>query len=74
MQPIPILGESRESAEMTDDTILEFKGLRTHFFSEEGTVRNMEGADLDIKRGRTMGIVDESGCGKTTIGRCIVSL
>ncbi|MDA0709142.1 MAG: ABC transporter ATP-binding protein [bacterium] len=47
------------------DSVLSIRGLRTHFFLDEGIVRAVDGVDLDIPRGKTIGIVGESGCGKS---------
>jgi oligopeptide/dipeptide ABC transporter ATP-binding protein len=47
------------------DVLVEVKNLRTYFHLAEGTVRAVDGADLTIKRGRTLGVVGESGCGKS---------
>lgn len=47
------------------NTILEIKGLRTHFFTDDGVVPAVDGVDFKIKRGETLGIVGESGCGKS---------
>jgi peptide/nickel transport system ATP-binding protein len=55
-----------------DDVLLEVTGLQTHFFLDEGVVKAVDGADLLVRCGRTLAVVGESGCGKTTTGRCIV--
>lgn len=47
------------------DSVLSIKGLKTHFFLDEGTVQAVDGVDLEIPRGKTIGIVGESGCGKS---------
>jgi oligopeptide transport system ATP-binding protein len=62
--------------------LLEVKGLRMHFPITEGVllgrkvgeVKAVDGIDFAIRRGETMGLVGESGCGKTTTGRCILRL
>jgi oligopeptide transport system ATP-binding protein len=62
--------------------LLEVKGLRMHFPVTEGIVRRrqigevkaVDGIDFTINRGDTLGLVGESGCGKTTTGRCILRL
>jgi oligopeptide transport system ATP-binding protein len=62
--------------------LLEVKGLRMHFPISEGVligrkigeVKAVDGVDFTIRRGETMGLVGESGCGKTTTGRCILRL
>jgi len=45
--------------------VLSIRGLKTHFFLDEGVVRAVDGVDLEIPRGKTIGIVGESGCGKS---------
>ena len=47
------------------DKVITIRGLKTYFFLDEGTVRAVEGVDLEIPRGKTVGVVGESGCGKS---------
>ncbi len=49
-------------------------GLRTHFASERGEVRAVDGVDLELQKGRTLGIVGESGCGKSVTALSIMGL
>jgi peptide/nickel transport system ATP-binding protein len=50
------------------------KNLKTYFFLDEGTVRAVDGVDLQLKRGQTMAIVGESGCGKSVTARSILRI
>ena len=59
---------------MKNNDLLEIKNLKTHFFLDEGTVKAVEGADLSIKRGGTLGVVGESGCGKSVMSYSILQL
>ncbi len=54
--------------------LLEISGLKTHFFLDEGIVKAVDGADLEIQRGSTVGIVGESGCGKSVTAYSILQL
>jgi peptide/nickel transport system ATP-binding protein len=56
------------------DTLLQVKNLKTYFPLDEGTVRAVDGADFEIKRGQTIGIVGESGCGKSITARSIMRI
>src|SRR5271154_2192170 len=67
---------------MSDEPLLSVRGLRMHFPITEGIVRRrvtgeikaVDGIDFTVARGETLGLVGESGCGKTTTGRCILRL
>ena len=50
---------------MMQNTLLEVDNLRTYFYTDEGVVRAVDGATFMVERGCTLGIVGESGCGKT---------
>jgi len=54
--------------------ILEVKGLKTQFFTEAGVVRAVDGVDIVVKRGEVLGIVGESGCGKSVTSLSIMRL
>jgi oligopeptide transport system ATP-binding protein len=56
------------------EALLEVRNLVKHFEVGKGTVRAVDGVSLSIKRGETVGLVGESGCGKTTTGRCVLLL
>jgi peptide/nickel transport system ATP-binding protein len=54
--------------------ILSVRDLRTYFFAEEGVVKAVDGASFDVHAGRTLGIVGESGCGKSVTARSILRI
>ncbi|MDP6800510.1 MAG: ABC transporter ATP-binding protein, partial [SAR202 cluster bacterium] len=65
-----------------DDVLVEVKDMKMHFPVTSGIifqrkvadVKAVDGISFTIKRGETLGLVGESGCGKTTAGRCILQL
>ena len=54
--------------------ILSVRGLKTYFRADEGVVRAVDGVSLDVHAGRTLGIVGESGCGKSITARSILGI
>lgn len=56
------------------NTILEVKGLKKHFKTPKGLLHAVDGVNFTIEKGKTLGIVGESGCGKSTTGRAILRL
>ncbi len=56
------------------DAILSVRELTTHFFTEEGVVRAVDGVDFDLRPGATIGIVGESGCGKSITAKSILQI
>jgi peptide/nickel transport system ATP-binding protein len=58
----------------TGEVVLELKGLKTQFTTDDGLVRAVDGVDLDIRRGETLAVVGESGCGKSIMARSVLRL
>lgn len=56
------------------ETLLEIHGVEKHFQVRGGRLVAVGGVNLSIRRGETVGLVGESGCGKTTLGRTVVKL
>src|SRR5574341_1838777 len=54
--------------------LLEVKGLKTYFYTEDGIVRAVDGVDIDVFPGEVLGIVGESGCGKSVTSLSIMRL
>ena len=59
---------------MTNDALLEVRNLRTHFNTDRGLFRAVDGISFDVARGRTVGLVGESGCGKSVTSLSIMGL
>lgn len=57
-----------------NDVLLSVKNLKTVFETPEGRVRAVDGVSFDIKKGETLGLAGESGCGKTTTAYSIIGL
>ena len=56
------------------ETLLEISGLKTYFQTDDGMVRAVDGVDLTIRRGETLSVVGESGCGKTVTAMTVLKL
>jgi peptide/nickel transport system ATP-binding protein len=59
---------------MTSDVLLSVRDLRTHFLGDEGTTRAVDGVSFDVTAGRTLGVVGESGCGKSITARSLLGI
>jgi len=59
---------------MAETPILSVQGLKTYYLQDEGVVRAVDGASFDLYPGRTLGIVGESGCGKSVSARSILQI
>ena len=60
--------------ENNNNNILEVKGLKTQFFTESGVVKAVDGVDIVVRRGEVLGIVGESGCGKSVTSLSVMRL
>lgn len=56
------------------DNILEFDNLKTYFYTDTGTVKAVDGVTFEIPRGSTIGVVGESGCGKSVTSLSVMGL
>jgi oligopeptide/dipeptide ABC transporter ATP-binding protein len=57
-----------------NNNILEVKGLKTYFYTESGVVKAVDGVDFSVKHGEVLGLVGESGCGKSVTSFSIMRL
>jgi oligopeptide transport system ATP-binding protein len=71
-----------DTQQAPNDPILEIRNLKKYFYVTSGVVfskvvgviKAVDDASFSIRRGETLGLVGESGCGKTTLGRCLLRL
>ena len=67
--------ESEYTTQMKNpDNVLEVDGLHTYFFTDAGTVKSVNGVSFDVPAGKTVGVVGESGCGKSVTSLSIMQL
>ena len=59
---------------MADKPILSIKDLKIYFNTDEGVVRAVDGISFDVLPGQTVGIIGESGCGKSTVGKSLLRI
>ena len=65
---------ARRVAKRGDAPLLDVRGLRTSFYTSDGVVRAVDGIDFHVDRGEIMGLVGESGCGKSVTSLSIMRL
>lgn len=65
---------SESPAAQLEETILEVRDLKTYFFTEDGVVKAVDGVDFSVKAGEVLGLVGESGCGKSVSSFSILRL
>ncbi|HQX75916.1 MAG TPA: ATP-binding cassette domain-containing protein, partial [Thermoflexales bacterium] len=63
-----------KSGKNKDELMLDIQGLQTHFFTEDGVIKAVDGVDIFVKKGETLGIVGESGCGKSVTSLSVMRL
>jgi oligopeptide/dipeptide ABC transporter ATP-binding protein len=56
------------------DTLLDVRNLKTYFYTDDGVVKAVDGVDFDVSRGEVLGLVGESGCGKSVTSLSIMRL
>ena len=56
------------------DTLLDIQDLATHFFTDEGVVRAVDGVNLTMRRGKILAVLGESGCGKSITARSVLQI
>ena len=67
--------ESESLTEMRDpNNAVEFDNLHTYFFTDAGTVKSVDGVSFDVPIGKTVGVVGESGCGKSVTSLSLMQL
>src|SRR5438874_11673743 len=59
---------------MADSPLLSVRNLKTYFYQDEGLVKAVDGVSFDVAPGATLGIVGESGCGKSVTARSILRI
>ena len=57
-----------------NETLLDVQGLKTYFYTEDGVVKAVDGVDFSVKAGEVLGLVGESGCGKSVTSLSILRL
>lgn len=69
-----MIQEAQATDAPNNDALLDVRHLETHFVTGEGTARAVDGVSLHVKRGETLGLVGESGCGKSVTSLSVLRL
>jgi len=70
----PARANGKATGKSDGDLMLDIQGLKTHFYTEDGVVKAVDGVDIYIKKGETLGVVGESGCGKSVTSLSVMRL
>src|SRR5260370_38638057 len=65
---------NRDGRPASGGALLDIRGLKTHFATDDGIVHAVDGVDLTVARGETVCVVGESGCGKTVTALSVLKL
>jgi oligopeptide/dipeptide ABC transporter ATP-binding protein len=70
----PPLRNGDPLAEPVEDILLDIRNLRTYFYTQDGVVKAVDGVDFHVRRGEVVGLVGESGCGKSVMSLSVMRL
>jgi oligopeptide/dipeptide ABC transporter ATP-binding protein len=65
---------AQRSGPSTNDVLLDMRDLRTYFYTQDGVVKAVDGVDFSVRRGEVVGLVGESGCGKSVTSLSVLRL
>lgn len=74
MQQIHTSKQRGSVEKMKEENIIEVKNFKVNIKTDEGTINAVRGIDFEIKRGETLGLVGESGCGKSLTSKAILGI
>jgi oligopeptide/dipeptide ABC transporter ATP-binding protein len=74
MRPTPTPADAPVGPAVVDGPLLAVRGLKVHFHLDEGVVRAVDGVSFDVHPGQVLGIVGESGCGKSVTMRAVLQI
>ena len=66
--------KTEQETQTEKPVVLELKNLQTHFFTDMGVARSVDGVSYKVHEGQTLGVVGESGCGKSVTALSIMGL